>query len=358
MHNKFLLITTLLFGSFFASAQDKSDTVKDEDGNLVNKTTTVATANNVGVLQVRDSIFMLTGRGGNIGVSVGEDGIFMIDGQYAKASPQILQRIRNISSKPIEILVNTHHHEDHTGGNSNIAELGTMIFSHTNARSRMKASFVEPTDRASHQQKIDSILLGYGDKLRTEEDKKVAIANAEQIILDMATAKVPAGALPVVSFSRDLTFNYNGEEIKVIHLSNAHTDGDAMVYFTRTNVLHTGDAFFNGLYPYIDTNSNGTLRGYVTGLQQILRVANEDTKIIPGHGKIATISDIKYTLSMLKYLSPKVEIYVASKKTEAEVMAMRNLTKEYDEKGFGDGYITTEKFLQTLYNEIAKKYKK
>ncbi len=358
MHNKFLLVTTLLFGSFFASAQEKSDTAKDKDGNLVNKTTTVATANNVGVVQVKDSIFMLTGRGGNIGVCVGEDGIFMIDNQFAKASAQILQRVRNISDKPIEILVNTHHHGDHVGGNSNIAELGTIIFSHANARSRMEASFAGPTDKVSHQQKVDSILSGYRDKLRTEEDKKAAIAKAEQVIINMAKAKVPAGALPIVSFSRDLNFNYNGEEIKVIHLSNAHTDGDAMVYFTKSNVLHTGDVFFNGVYPYIDTKSNGSLRGYVGGLQQILRVANEDTKIIPGHGRVASIADIKYTLGMFKYLTAQVEYNVVAKKTEAEVMAMRNLTKEYDEKGYGDGFITTEKFLKTLYNETAKKYQK
>lgn len=358
MHTKFLKITTFLFISSFASAQESSDTVKHKDGNLVNQSTTTTTPNNVGVIRVKDSIYMLTGRGGNIGISVGEDGIFLIDDQFAKASPQIIQRIRNISSKPIEILINTHHHGDHVGGNSNIAELGTMIFSHANARSRMEASFAESTDQVSHQQKIDSILRGYGDKLRTEEDKKAATANAEQVIIDMAKAKVPAGALPVVSFSRDLTFNYNGEEIKVIHLSNAHTDGDAMIYFTKSNVLHTGDAFFNGTYPYIDTKSSGSLRGYVGGLQQILRIANEDTKIIPGHGKIAAIADIKYTLGMFTYLSAQVEFNVVARKTETEVMAMRNLTKEYDEKGYGDGFITTEKFLKTLYNELAKKHQK
>lgn len=358
MRTKFLLITAFLFVGSIASAQEESDMVKDKDGNFVNETTTVATPNNIGVVQVKDSIFMLTGRGGNIGISVGEDGVFMIDNQFAKASPHILRRIQNISSKPIEILVNTHHHGDHVGGNSNIAELGTLIFSHVNARKRMETAIIGSTPEEEHQRKVDSIVNIYGDKIQTEEQRKDATITAEKTIKEMNSKMVPDGALPVVSFSRDLTFNYNGEEIKVIHLMNAHTDGDVMIYFTESNVLHTGDAFFNGAYPLIDTESNGSLKGYVGGLQQILKVANEETKIIPGHGEVATIADVKYTVGMFKYLSAQVEYNVVAQKTEAEVMDMRNLTKEYDEKGFGDGYVTTEKFLKTLYNELAKRHQK
>jgi hypothetical protein len=113
-----------------------------------------------------------------------------------------------------------------------------------------------------------------------------------------------------------------------------------------------------GAYPYIDTKSNGSLKGYMGGLDQIVNTINEDTKIIPGHGSIATINDVKYTLSMFRFLSAKVEFQVVSKKTEAEVAAMRDITKEYDDKGYGDGFITTEQFLKTLYTESAKKYQK
>ena len=358
MHNKILLITVLLLSSLQVTAQEKTDTVKNKDGKFVNESTTLATANNIGVERVHDSIFILSGRGGNIGVFIGEDGILMIDSQFAKTSPQLLQRVRNLSSKPIEILVNTHHHGDHIGGNSAIADVGALVFSHQNARTRMEGSISGASDKEGHQKQVDSIVATYGDKLQTEEDKKVAIANAEQIITNIEKANIPKGSLPVVSFEKNITFNFNGEKIKVIHLYNAHTDGDVMVYFTKSNVLHTGDAFFNGAYPYIDTKSDGSLKGYVGGLNQIVSIVNEDTKIIPGHGEIANIDDVKYTLGMFRFLTAKVEYHVISKKTEAEVAAMRDLTKEYDDKGFGDGFITTEKFLKTLYNETSKKYQK
>ncbi len=350
MHTKILLSIAILITSFFASAQDKSDTTKDEDGNFVNASTTTPVANKIGTVRVKDSIYMLTGRGGNIGVFAGEDGILMIDSQFSDASINIQQRIRNISNKQVEILINTHHHGDHVGGNSNMAELGTMIFSHTNARSRIVKSFGK-----SDSEKIDSIVARSKDKIRTADDKESTFANAKRIVDQMPKNEGPVGALPTVSFSKDITFNYNGEEVKVTHLSNAHTDGDVMVYFTKSNVLHTGDAFFNGAYPFIDTENRGSLKGHIAGLEKIIRIADEDTKIIPGHGKVATINDVKYNLSMFRYLTPQIEIKILSNKTEAEVMAMRDLTKEYDEKGYGDGYITTEKFLKTLYGELNRK---
>jgi len=348
MHAKFLLITLFLFSSFIVSAQDKSYDKSDSERNGVS--TVTVPPNNINVIRVKDSIYMLKGRGGNIGVSVGENGIFMIDAQFAEASFNIQQRIRSISKKPLEILINTHHHPDHIGGNSSIAELGTMIFSHSNARSRMEASFGK-----SDIQKIDSIIQRSEGKIRTEEDKKDVMMNAKRIVSEMPKTKSPEGALPVVSFSEDITFNYNGEEIKVIHLSNAHTDGDVMVYFTKSNVLHTGDAFFNGKYPYVDLKSKGSLKGHVEGLIRILRTVNPDTKIIPGHGEIATIEDVKYTIGMFRFLTENVKFQIASKKTESEITAMRDFTKEYDEKGYGDGFITTESFLKMLYSELARK---
>jgi len=267
-----------------------------------------------------------------------------------------MQRIRSISSKPIELLVNTHHHGDHVGGNGNMAALGTIIFSHANARMRMAEPYMEST-MESHSRKIDSIVSSKGDKIRTEEDKKNALAEAERIVGSLEdNIDIPEGILPVVSFSKDLTFNYNGEKIKVIHLPNAHTDGDVMIYFTKSNVLHTGDAFFNGAYPYVDVNSKGSVKGYMIGLDKIISSINDKTKIIPGHGDVADIDDIKYTKSMFRFLTERIAIYVASKKTEEEVLAMKELTKEYDDKGFGDGFISTEKFIKVLYKEAAKKY--
>jgi glyoxylase-like metal-dependent hydrolase (beta-lactamase superfamily II) len=130
-----------------------------------------------------------------------------------------------------------------------------------------------------------------------------------------------------------------------------------MIYFTKSNVLHTGDAFFNGAYPFVDTDNGGRFLGYTSGIQRIIKLINEDTKIIPGHGNMATIDDLKYAERMLEYLTNRIAYHLIDKKTVEQVIAME-LTKEYDDKGFGDGYITTEQFVRMMYKELAKKYRK
>ena len=356
MRQSFLLVTVLLLGSFFASAQDDLDNDKNDSINKVKGKE--KTANNVGAIKVRDNIYMLKGRGGNIGIQIGDDGIFMIDDQFAESSPMVLQRIRAISDEPIELLVNTHHHGDHVGGNSNMSELGTIIFSHDNARRRIAAPFMKAA-KESHQKQMDSLLTLYGSKTsNSDENRKTAQIEVEKIIGSMEDQmNIPAGMLPVVSFSKDLTFNYNGEKILVLHIPKAHTDGDVMIYFTKSNVLHTGDAFFNGAYPFIDTDSRGSLLGHTAGIRKIIRMINEETKIIPGHGNVANIEDLKYTERMFQYLTDKIAYHVVDKKTVEQVIAME-LTKEYDDKGFGDGFITTEQFVSMMYKELAKKYRK
>jgi len=357
MHHKLLLITILLFTNFFASAQDKTDDQKGSDEDNINKTST-NNLNTVGLIKVTDSIFMLKGRGGNIGLSIGKDGIFMIDDQFAEASENILQRIRSISNKPIELLVNTHHHEDHIGGNSTMTDLGAVVFSHENARRRIAEPYINAV-KADRQKKMDSMAKQYGGKITSDIDKKNVYREIEKSLGSLDNEiNIPSGLLPVVSFSENLTFNYNGEKIIVLHVPNAHTDGDVIVYFTKSNVLHTGDVFFNGTYPLIDTESRGSLKGYIAGLDKILTLINNGTKIIPGHGNLATINDVQYTKSMFRFLTEKIAYHVVDNKTEEEVVAMSDLTKEYDDKGFGEGSITTESFIRTLYKETAKKYHK
>lgn len=357
MRQNFLLVTVFLFGSFFASAQDDLEDKNNGSGNEKNEKNENA-AYNVGAVKVRDNIYMLKGRGGNIGVQIGDDGIFMIDNQFAQSSPMIRQRIRALSDKPIELLVNTHHHGDHIGGNSNMAELGAMIFSHENARQRMTIPYIQEAQEA-HQRKMDSLMTGYKSKSSiSDENLKAAQMEVEKIIGTLEDhINVPAGMLPVVSFPKDLTFNYNGEKIMVIYLPYVHTDGDVMIYFTKSNVLHTGDAFFNGAYPFIDTDNGGRLSGYTEGLKKIIQLVNDDTKIIPGHGNMASIEDLKYTERMFQFLSDKIAYHILDKKTEAEIIAM-NLTKEYDDKGFGDGFITTDQFVGMMYSELVKKHGK
>lgn len=358
MYLRFRFVTAFLFVSFFVSAQVTSDTEMDDDGNYVNDSSQSDTSNSypAGMVRVKDSIFMIKGRGGNIGFSVGQNGIFMIDDQFAEGSASILQRIRSVSAKPIELLVNTHHHGDHVGGNSSMSQLGTIIFSHENARKRMAEPYIKPA-MVNHQKKVDSILKASGGKISSDKTRKEAYVAAEKAAGNVEDdINIPDGLLPVVSFNKDITFNYNGEKIMVIHIPNSHTDGDLMVYFTKSNVLHTGDAFVQGRYPFIDSENRGSLDGYVAGIEKILRYINEDTKIIPGHGEISSLADVKYTQGMLRFLKEKVKFHIVDKKTIEQVLAMTDLTKEYDDKGFGEGFITTEQFIRTLYNETAKKY--
>lgn len=256
---------------------------------------------------------MLQGKGGNIGLSFGNDGIFMIDDQYAEDIEEIQKDIKKISKEPIRFLVNTHFHGDHTGGNAALAETGTVIFSQLNVRDRL------------------------------------------QKMLKRESTKISEVALPVVTFNDDLTFHFNGEKIYVFHVHNAHTDGDAMVYFTDSNILHSGDVFFNGKYPFIDTENGGSVKGYIAALEMATKIINEDTKIIPGQGNLGTFKDLKDTIIMLQTLYNRVATAYVNRKTEAEVLNMSDITKMYDDQGYGDGFISTEAFVKMLYSEVEKK---
>ena len=170
--------------------------------------------------QLTDHLYMLEGRGGNIGLSIGADGVLMIDSQFAPLTPKILESIKKISDKPIMYLANTHHHGDHTGGNENIARLKTPIIAHDKVYERIKNN-----------------------------------------------PKQTDNALPVITFNNTLSLYINGEKVLIFHVDNAHTDGDALLYFTESNVLHTGDTFFNGRYPYIDLKSGGSVNGFIKAIK-------------------------------------------------------------------------------------------
>jgi len=264
------------------------------------------------VLKLTNNVYMLQGKGGNIGLSIGSDGIFMIDDQYAENIEQVQNEIKRVSDKPVRFLVNTHFHGDHTGGNPAMAETGTVIFSQENVRRRLQEVIAKETKRISES------------------------------------------ALPMITFTEDLTFYFNGEKIFVFHVHNAHTDGDAMVYFMGSNVLHTGDVFFNGKYPFIDIENGGSLNGYIAGLEKAMMVINEDTKIIPGHGDEGTFKDLRKTAEMLNTIYKRVYSQYVNKKTEEEVAKMTDLTEEYDREGYGSGFINTENFLRMVYKEVAK----
>ena len=267
------------------------------------------------LIEISPNIYMLKGKGGNIGLSIGDDGVFMIDDQYANGIAEVQETIKNITEKEVQFLINTHHHGDHTGGNVAMAESGATIFAHDNVRKRLENMIAMSTEKGE-----------------TTSEK----------------------VLPVVTFSEDITFHYNENRIFVFHIHNAHTDGDAAVYFTDSNVLHTGDVFFNGRYPYIDLKSGGSVAGYIEALDRMLQVTNADTKVIPGHGDPGTTADMRFTKEMLKDLLQQVKIVHEAGSTEDEILKMKEITAKYDALDYGSGFINTEKMLQTVYAEVSK----
>lgn len=262
----------------------------------------------VTVQQVTDHIYMLQGAGGNIGISTGEEGVFMIDDQFAPLSEKIMAAIKTVSDKPVKFLVNTHFHGDHSGGNANFEAAGAMIVAHDNVRKRL----------ASNEQ-------------------------------------TASAGLPVITFSEDATFYQNGDDVFLTHVHNAHTDGDALVYFAQSNVLHTGDTFFNGRFPFIDVNRGGSMLGDLEAAKKGLMLINEDTKIIPGHGALATKADYQKYHDMLEGVYKNVMKALEQNKTLEEVTAMESITNAYftDQETAKD-FISGPKFRSTVYKSIME----
>jgi glyoxylase-like metal-dependent hydrolase (beta-lactamase superfamily II) len=257
-------------------------------------------------VKLSDHVYMLVGAGGNIGVSVGDDGVFVIDDQYAPLTPKIVAAIKTLTDKDLKFLVNTHHHGDHTGGNANMKKLGATIIAHDNVRRN----------------------------------------------LEMNDSESNKDGLPIITFNDKLSLHINGEKVSVFHVDHAHTDGDAMLYFTEGNVLHTGDVYFNGMYPFIDLNSGGTVNGYIEAVKQGINAINEDTKIIPGHGKVSNKAEYQTFLTMLETLKVAVLDEINKGKTEDEVAADISITKTYDDLDFSWNFINSEKIRRTFYKGL------
>ena len=205
--------------------------------------------------RVAAGVYMLLGSGGNIGVLVGEDGVFVIDDQYAPLTDKILAAIGAITSEPVRFVFNTRWHGDHTGGNENIGRTGALIVAHENVRERLS---------------MDQVLERIGREPATEPAR-------------------PAGALPVITFAEDVTFHLNGDELYAFHVANAHTDGDAIVHFRSANVVHMGDTFFRGRFPFIDTATGGSIAGVIAATGAALALMDARTMVIPGHGAVAEL---------------------------------------------------------------------
>jgi glyoxylase-like metal-dependent hydrolase (beta-lactamase superfamily II) len=272
---------------------------------------------NYDTIQVRtqelgNGLYMLQGSGGNIGLAVGNDAVFVVDDQFAPLTPKILAAIAAITPKPVRFVVNTHWHFDHTGGNENLGKAGALIVAHDNVRKRMSAGqFIEAINRREEP--------------------------------------APAGALPVVTFATGVTFHINGDSVVVTHVPPAHTDGDAVVHFTRANVVHMGDLFVGGL-PFVDLSSGGSVHGVIGAAEKVLAMTNATTKIIPGHGALADRARLQAYRDMVAALRDRVRTEIAAGKTLDQILAL-NLAAPYARE-FPSGH---ERFLRTLHQELTRR---
>jgi cyclase len=262
--------------------------------------------------KLANNFYTLDGQGGTIGVLAGPDGIFMVDDQFAPLSPKIIAAIKQISNSPIRFLVNTHVHPDHTGGNENFAKTGAVLISRDELR-----------DRLAHPAPAANGTPG---------------------------APAPAAALPVVTYEGRMTFHMNGEEIRLIAIPRAHTDGDTLVYFPNSDVIMSGDFYRSIQYPNIDRANGGSLNGMLDGLGVIIGLAGPNTKIVPGHGPVVSRAEVMAHRDMILGIRDRVAQLVAQGKTQEEVLAAHP-TADYDAR-VPNSKETTERFVTQLYAEL------
>ena len=265
------------------------------------------------VVPVTDNIFMIAGKGGNVGLFTGPDGTFLIDDNYAPMTDKLLEAIKSTGGAFPKFLLNTHYHGDHTGGNENLGEEGTLIFAHDNVRERLKnGAYIAP----------------FKAKLEPA---------------------APEG-LPVVTFADGISFHINGDTVVAAHTANAHTDGDSFITFEKSNVIHAGDLFFNGFYPFIDVSHGGSLRGTIRGVDEILSRVDDKTRIIPGHGPLADRVQLEEYREMLWTAYERLRKLKADGKTAEEAVAEKPLADL--EETWGDGLFSSEKWISLIYSGV------
>ncbi len=259
-------------------------------------------------------IYMLTGIGGNVGLSVGDDGAFLVDDELAPMTDKLLAAVASLTDQPVRFVVNTHWHFDHVGGNSAIGNSGAVIVAQENVRQRMaRGQFME--------------------------------------VFQMEVPPAERHALPVVTFGDSVSFHWNDDRIDLIHTAAAHTDGDAVVFFHKANVVHTGDLFWNGIYPLIDSQSGGSIGGMIAGVERVLSMTDSETQIIPGHGPLSNRHQLQEYHALLETAQRRIaRSYLAGKSVE-EVVAARP-TAEFDAK-WGGGTIPPDNWVAMVYASIA-----
>jgi cyclase len=294
---KFLLLIGSLLFAVTASAQ-QTDFSKVE----------------VKATKVAGNVYMLQGAGGNIGVSVGNDGLLIVDDQFAPLADKIRAALKGLADKKLQFILNTHWHGDHTGGNVAFGPEATII-AHDNVRKR----------------------------LATEQ---------KSTVFNSTTPPSPKEALPVITFDQTLTVHFNGEEIRAIHYPKGHTDGDSVIFFTTSNVVHLGDDFFAGRFPFVDLESGGTVEGLTKNIGEIIAKIPAGAKLIPGHGPISTVDDLKSYHGMLQQTTEIVRGKISAGKTLDQIKR-EGLPAEW--APWGTGFIKTDRWVETIYKSLTAK---
>ena len=293
---KFLLVTVLLLvtASIHAQQQDFSKV-------------------QIKATKVAGNVYMLEGSGGNIGVSVGADGILIVDDQFAPLADKIRAALKGLGEGKLRFILNTHWHGDHTGGNVVFGPEAPII-AHDNVRKR----------------------------LATEQ---------KSTLFKTTTPPSPKEALPVITFDQSLSVHFNGEEIRVIHYPQGHTDGDSVIFFTNSNVVHLGDDFFAGRFPFVDLESGGSIEGLIKNIGEIIGKIPADAKLIPGHGPLSTVDDLKSYYRMLQQTTDIVRQKMTAGKTLEQIKS-EGLPDEW--KPWGTGFIKTDLWIETIYKSLKK----
>ena len=264
------------------------------------------------VTKVAGAVYMLQGAGGNIAASVGDDGIVIVDDQFAPLADRIQAALKGITDKPVRFVINTHWHFDHTGGNGYFAKQGTII-----AQDHVRERLVT------------------GGRILGTDVKPAA-----------------RGELPIITFNDRLSVHLNGEDIRAVHFPHGHTDGDSVIFFPKSNVVHMGDDFVTYGFPFIDLESGGSVRGMIAACEKVLETVPADAKIIPGHGSLSTVADLEPYVAMLKDAEARIEKGIREGKS-ADELKREKVLAGYESWGGEGKFITTDKFIDTLYADLS-----